>query len=343
MTILQRIGAILAFLSLAACGGGSSGTGDAGLGNGSDPGTPAKNVLFVGDEGKFAFATFSTLKPAAGATIAANLLDIGPTTMWLGIAYDGVRDRLYANDSRQIAVFDQASTLKGKIAPTRAIVPLIPNLELLYGMQLDKANDQLYVGYHTSVAGPYSIAVFNNASMLTGSVAPSRVIIGIDAGHFAIDTLRNILYTRSASSIESLIDVYPSQNLINGVAPSNTRKTLRPMVNGLPSGLALDQNNDRLYVGVAGSGVAVVTDASSRAILELRDPVGTLVELIALPNNAQMNVGLAYDSNNDRLYAGFDSSVYLLDAASKLQADTPASALLITAPTGSVITTFAFP
>jgi hypothetical protein len=348
MTILQRVGALLITLSLAACGGGggNAGTGNATIGDGSGPGAATKNQLFVGDSNKFAFAVFTTLKPAAGTSIAANVLDIGQLPMWLGMAYDSKIDRLYANDAKVINIFDKASALNGKIAATRIVTPLIPGLTLLNGMQLDKNSDTLYIGYATN-SSTYAVAVFPNATNMSGNVAPSRVMTGVNAGYFVVDTQHNILYTKDRSSAESKVYAFPDQSMINGAAPFATRKTLSLPLGSL-AGLALDTKHDRLYVGVlrsfsASGGVGVVEAASTRGTVNAAGADHTPASLISLPNGALGDIGLAYDPNNDRLYAGLDNNVYILDTVSTLQAGTPANAVLVTAPTGSYITTFAFP
>lgn len=349
MTFLHRVSAILISLSLAACGGGggNAGTGNATIGvDGSGPAAASKNQLFVGDSNNFAFAVFTTLKPAAGSNIAANVLGIGQLPMWLGIAYDSKIDRLYANDAKVINIFDKASALNGKIAPTRIVTPLIAGLTLLNGMQLDKGSDTLYIGYATASSN-YSVAVFTNATNMSGSVAPSRVITGINAGYFVVDTQHDILYTKDRGSVESKVYAYPDQSLINGAAPFSTRKTLSLPLGNL-AGLALDAKRDRLYVGVlrgftASGGVGVVEAASTRGTVSSAGADHTPASLISLPNGALGDIGLAYDPNNDRLYAGLDNNVYILDTVSQLQGGTSANALLVMAPVGSYITTFAFP
>ena len=345
MTFLQRASVLLISLSLAACGGGgSAGTGDASLGNGDHGSTaPTKNQLFVGDSNQLAFAALTTLKPATG-TLPAKVLDIGQLVMWLGIAYHLKQDRLYANDTRTISVFDNASLLNGRIAPTRSITPLIPGLQLLHGMQLDMDKNVLYVGYTTG--NGYSVAVFEGISALTGSVAPKRVITGVSADDFVVDTVQNILYTRNRGIADAKVYAYPEQSKINGAASFITRKTLSlPLPN--VTGLALDTAHDRLYFGVLrnganGGGVGVVDLASTRGTPDAQGIDHTPASLIALPNGAAHDIGLAYDPSNDRLYAGLENNVYILDAASKMQAGTPTNAVLVTAPAGSAITTFAF-
>lgn len=356
MKLIRPAAVVLFTLFLSACGGGggsgsaapgkvTNGNGTGGAGNTGviDSG---KNVLFVGDEGHAAFAAFSTLTPAPGASITPRLLDTGDTAMWQGIAYDRQRDRLYANNNYKIAIFEHASALNGKITPTREISLLIPQMGAIRGMQLDTVNDKLYVGYSTGSgdAGPFNIAVFYYASELinsfSGLVAPNRKIIQGEASNFVVDTQRNILYTSHDYSTAHLITVYPNQDQIDDKHAAYEYRII-----ALPlgvSGIAIDQKHDRLYVGSKGNGVMVIEHASTHGGGNGKPAEAAPFSLISLPNSAQWKASLAYDASNDRLYAGFDNIVYTLDAASQITADTRAPAAQIVAPEGSRITTFAF-
>src|ERR1700741_5067695 len=97
MKYLKTFAASLLLTALTACGGGG---GNSGIRNGTLNGNSNNsnpNVLFVGAQGNHALAALTTLTPAAGSNIAANVLGTNGLELWHGIAYDAPRDRLYAS------------------------------------------------------------------------------------------------------------------------------------------------------------------------------------------------------------------------------------------------------
>jgi len=338
---LSHLSALLITLSLAACGGGGASSGSAGTGDATLGGGPTPNVLFVGDEGNQGFAALTTLNPSAGSTVAPKVLDAGSVRMWTGIAYDKQRDRLYANNGLNIVEFDQASLLNGRITPSRSITPNIPGLQQLVGMQLDKSSDRLYVSFVTTLGTTGQtdgLAIFENISSAGNGVAPGRILLGVGGKRFVIDTYRNILYSLDVSHhLYSL----PNLDQASGIIPLASLKYMTLNYASL-DGLAIDSLHDRLYVGVIGySGVAFVEAASTHGAAAGTFATQTASSAIALPNGASAAAGLAYDASNDRLYAGLDSRVFVLNAVSKLQSGS-AAAVMVPGPTNSLITTFAF-
>ena len=337
MRISHRLSAFLITLSLAACGGGGTGSGSAGTGDATLGGGPTPNVLFVGDEGNHGFAALTTLSPTAGSTVAPKVLDVGSVQMWTGIAYDKQRDRLYANNGQSIAEFDQASLLNGRITAIRQITPAIPGLLNLVGMQLDKGSDRLYVSFVNASNAP-CLAIIENISTAANGVAPSRILQGIGGKRFVIDTYRNVFY---GFDVSHALFALPNLDKASGTIPASSLKYISLNYTQL-DGLAIDTTNDRLYVGIIGfSGLAAVSAASTRGGAAGSAAAQTTSAAIALPNGAATAAGLSYDGANDRLYAGLDSRVFVLNAVSKLQSGT-AAAVMVPGPANSLITTFAF-
>jgi len=336
MKLIQTLAASFLAMSLAACGGGggspgaTNGGGNGNNGGSQTPGGSTKNVLFVGDSGNHGLASFTTLSPAAGSNVAANVLGTGSLAVWYGIALDTKNDRLYAATGQQIAVFDKASSLNGTIAPTRMLNPVIKTgVSQLYGMVYDKTNDRLYIGYSSGLS--YSLAVFEAFSSLSGSISPTRYINNLPSDNFAIDTKRAVLYVGNPATAAPAIYTYAGVDKINGTLPAVNPSSL--VVPGSRiAGLAVDELHDRLYLGVPGTGVAFIDNA---------DAGGSKPTIVGLANSAT-SAGLAFDSSNDRLYAGLDNTVFVLSNASQLNAGNNNSAIMVAAPAGSKITTFAF-
>jgi len=338
MKFFKILAASVLTLSLAACGGGGGGASGTGSttatsgsignnnGNGSTGGNTG-NVLFVGDYGNHAFAAFTTLTPAAGSSISANVLGTNGLTMWNGLALDAEHDRLYSSAGLQIAVFEHASALNGIITPTRLITPKM-DYSSLWDMVLDKVHDRLYVKYNVGLGG--AIAVFDNISTLSGTVAPTRRIDRMLGYDYMVDFRRNTLYVLGWSHDQ--LYTYPNADQINGFLPIVTPVKLAALTNKDVRGLSLDEQHDRLYMGVPGVGIAMLDQASTGA---------SQVNFVSLPNQATHS-GVAYDAAHDRLYAGLDNQVYIFNSASSLAPGNSSSATQISAPAGSMITTFAF-
>jgi hypothetical protein len=327
MKSLKTLALSLLLMSLGACGGG----GNAGIGNGTlnEGGNNSANiVLFVGDEGNHALAALTTLTPAAGTNLAANVLGTNGQQLWNGIALDAARDRLYASNGKQIAIFEKASRLNGVISPTRVITPAVPGtLSLLYGLVLDKTHDRLYFGFTAGM--DFVIGVYDNVSTLSGNAAPTRMFSNLYGDSFTVDTQRNVLYTTGLGT--PAIYAYPNIDKLNGPLP--VVAPAKPLVpGGKIHGLAVDEEHDRLYIGAPGTGVAAIDKASTGS---------SIATIIGLANSAG-TAGVAYDMAYDRLYVGLDNSVFVLGNASLLKAGNNSSAVMVSAPGGSKVTTFAF-
>jgi hypothetical protein len=340
MTLSQRISTLLISLTLAACGGGgSSSSSTTPINTAPPPPAQARNVLFVSDSGPAAFlAASTTLTPPPGA-FAANVLGNNGQSFWKGMAYDTARDRLYGSTGKEISVFDNASALNGNITRNRYFTPVFSGASGggMYGMFLDKDHDRMYVGYGD---GPqYSLAVFDNVSSAQGSVTPSRTIFGLH-GEFAIDTKRSVLYTTTFSLGNApIIYAYPNVDKLNGFLQAAASLKLTAAA-GYLGGLAVDAARDRLYVSAPSVGVTIITDAST-ILTNIAGPNN--VKLASLPvKSAVGNGAAAFDPNNDRLYVALDNNVYVISTASQLGTTATSNAVMVSAPSGSVITTFAF-
>ncbi|MFN2323802.1 MAG: hypothetical protein ABR510_12695 [Trueperaceae bacterium] len=92
------------------------------------------------------------------------------------IELDVAADRLFLSDPYgDVAVYDDASTIDGDLAPDRTFTVDYADLVYLWGAAYDVGRDELYLADQRTGAAVYVMA---NASTATGVVAPSRVIGG---------------------------------------------------------------------------------------------------------------------------------------------------------------------
>lgn len=117
----------------------------------------------------------SAMNNAVGPIPVFRVLSGASITRISECALDGTHDLLYAAQdlgagTGAVLVFGPASTINGNIAPLRTFTLAIH----LGGFLLDAANDRLFLSDPVT----NTISVFDNASTLTGSVIPARVISG---------------------------------------------------------------------------------------------------------------------------------------------------------------------
>lgn len=321
--------------------GCSSETSDSGSGKSSN------NSLFVLDAGHGVIAAFPSELPTTNTEFMGNVIS-STRRFSYGIAYDSVEDELYvtAGDvftSNSIEVFDQPGQRLGNTAPTRSIIPVIPQLHDLDDLLLDHENDRLYVLASRTYDG--AIAVFNNVSQLNGSSSPSRLITGVNRGNFAIDFERNILYSKSDSISGGAIQAFPNVDTLNGELDKSSVRMILTSAPTDTSGMVVDSDTDRLYIAEEDSGVRILDNASTAGfIFGESDFIYLDMPLISLPHSTFYRSRLAYDSGNDRLFAGFGQTVYAVNNISDLNAtNISTNALKVSAPEGSMISGFAFP
>jgi len=151
----------------------------------ADPCPPAGVAVFDG------ISTLNGAVPPArrisgnSTTIAVGTLENNDTMMT--VAVDTLRDLLYVSSAKQdnsvaeVAVFANASTASGDIAPAHIITtPPVPRrmLNFNHGVTVDIEHDRLFV----ASIGDGSVLVFDSASTADGSLTPSRWLSGSKTG-----------------------------------------------------------------------------------------------------------------------------------------------------------------
>src|SRR5215475_6864262 len=191
--------------------------------------------------------------------------------------------QLYVSTASSILRFSDAESSNGNVAPVATMTGL--PISSPQHMFLDTAANRLYVANQ----GGSSILVYDNASTLTGTSTPTRVISGnattlVAPFDVAVDTGNNLLYVADGTSIH----VFASASTIIGNTPP-----VRNINMGITiGGLFLDAARNQLYVSdPADNAVDRLDGASSQ------DVVGIVGGAIAGPDTklAQPR-GLALDA-----------------------------------------------
>ncbi len=191
----------------------------------------------------------------------------GATTLSFGlhVDVDTQRDILYAADGSagKVYIWYGASTTSAS-----------PNVTLTIGgpagLVIDKANDRLYVANYAASSALKRIYVFNGASTLpTSAPSASRTITytgtttvtGLRG--MAIDFTRDILYQadfNNTGASTGYLYSWDSASTINGAVVPNRIVTI---TNQGPSGVSVDEANDRLYLSTYGTANVHIFDNAS--------------------------------------------------------------------------------
>ena len=314
----------LLFLALL-CGGCAtafcpdSGTG---LGNTCGQGTSSNSStnstgtgqLYVSNSGASTLARF-----ASATTVQSDVL---PTAFVRGVltrlsspgylTLDTANDRLYVPNAgdNSILVWDKISQASENAPPTRFIQGAGTQLSGPIHIEIDSANDLLYVANR----GNNSVTVFSSASTIQGNTAPVRTLSGaatqitaISALH--IDTANNRLWVVNPTSNALL--VFDNALSLNGGPPPNR------VVSGsntlLSSPQYLLQTGTRLYISCGNGSILRFegADALSGSVAPAATITGSLTNL-AGPRQ------LVYRSDADELYVadGGAGAIWVFSSAS---------------------------
>jgi hypothetical protein len=179
----------------------------------------ALDRLFVANLGGSSILVFDQISTKNG-NIAPSRTIFGPTTGLIqpsDVSYDKSRNALYVADGPDVYVFNSASNANGDVAPARDIKPGFAVSALF----IDSTNDRLYLADPTA----NTIAIFDNASVLNGTVTATRSLLGNAttlSGPFGIqvDSAGRLVVSNSNSGV-GYITVYTGAATVNGnMAPS---------------------------------------------------------------------------------------------------------------------------
>src|SRR5262249_28601335 len=196
----------------------------------------------------------------------------------------GTGGQLYVSTPSSILRFSNAESSNGPVAPVATITGSGSGISAPQHLFLDTAANRLYVANQ----GGSSILIFDNASTLTGTSTPTRVISGnattlVAPTDVAVDSGNNLLYAADGTSIH----VFASASTINGNTPP-----VRNINMGITiGGLFLDATHNQLYVSDPGDNAVDRLDGASA-----QDVVGIVGGAIAGPDTKLSRPrGLALD------------------------------------------------
>lgn len=244
----------------------------------ADPCSSAVNV--------FDNASTITGNAAPDRRITGALTQFAPAgaTSMMAVTVDASKDILYVSTSEitgaiaKVAVFDDAATVNGNVAPDRVITtPATAGsmLKFNHGIYLDAKNDRIFV----ASSGDGSILIWDDASTKDGSTAPTRWVSGsntfLTAATFPVgvrlDANRNLMVScRTADAVPTAggILIFSVLNLLGtgnlNLTPSRTPITGNVSTLVGPYMMEYKSNSPQLFVANAfGGGVAVFEDFNS--------------------------------------------------------------------------------
>lgn len=321
--------------ALAGCGGGGGSSDGGGSGStGSSSGATSGYVLFATDINNVTIAAFTTADPTAGQSLAVRIVKTNEGGT--GIAYDAVRDDLYAMrvaidlPAVTIDVFAHASKMASGAAPARTIqVTGLADLDNSIG--LDTTRDELWIGGlgSSNSNAPGRLVVLARASTLNGSAVPTRDIQGLPSFMtFPHDRVHDTLYLAGGGVIHGVYVFANASALVSSTAPTR-------MIDGVDGSgtylMTVDERRDILYLPDVSAGLGIVRNASTatQSITTLQFPSATPC------------LTAVVDGPHDRLYVGAPTNAFVFDNASGLTSASTVPAVTVRAD-GASIFSFAF-
>jgi len=250
----------------------------------ADPCPPAGVAVFDGIS-KLNGAVAPTRRVSGSSTtFAVGPLEQNDTMMT--VAMDSVRDLLYVSSAKQdnsvaeVAVFAEASTVSGDVAPLHVITtpPVRGRMfRFNHGVTVDAAHDRLFV----ASIGDNSILVFDSASTADGTVGPSRWLGGPQTGladqsplFTKLDPAGNLIVscrTPGLPPTAGAIRIFAAANFDSTVTGNIDVAPLRTIAGSAttlvgPHMVDYRADTDELFVGNAWTGDVVVFAGFSTAM-----------------------------------------------------------------------------
>lgn len=209
----------------------------------------AADRLFVANQGGASVLVFDAISTKTGNVAPSRTISGTSTGLFqpADLAVDATRDLLYVADNRDVLVFSSASTVSGNTAFARDIHAGF----VIAAVFLDAASDRLYLADSAANA----INVYDNASTLNLTVAPSRVLTGAatqlnQPSGIAIDAIGKLIVSNTGGNS---ITVYVNAAAINGpVAPTITISGANTTLSG-PAQIAANKSSTLVEVFIANA------------------------------------------------------------------------------------------
>jgi hypothetical protein len=300
-------------ISLAGCGGGASGGGEAGVGPAAASIYVTQDVGILDPPLPSKILRFSTT--ADGVADPASTITGPNDVVFNGLAVDGTGS-LYVggaifNGGGEVLVY--APGTSGTPTPTRTIT--IPVLSVgvntppaISALAVDSSGN-IYVSSTVVVNGLEYLGISIFPPTASGDVAPTKVIagnatdifpVGFGAGQFAVDSADNIYIAGGSLQDPDAILIFDSSSTGN-VPPTNTLSGSNTMIDDV-TGVALDDAGN-IYVAngnVMGSTPSILefSAGSTGNVAPIRILSGSATTMVSPGNLSLDSAGNIYVLNN---------------------------------------------
>lgn len=232
----------------------------------------SRHLIYVSDFDTGEIYVWNNAKTVTGNIAPDRTIHIATqsSTVMFGVAIDSARNRLYVSgytgSVRCVFILNHASTKNGTV--TADVVLPATSSEALF---IDHKNDRLYVT-NNSLPG---VDVYDNASTLTNSSTPNRIITISQALILPytiwVDAHTDKLYygSRNASTGGYNLFIFDNASALSGTKDPDTDSTARIALGSLIN--AMVDNHDHLYMwSDSATSVVIYNNAST-----LSGPVST--------------------------------------------------------------------
>jgi hypothetical protein len=221
----------------------------------------ASDTLYVANQGNvLAFANASTRTGDVPPDRNINGVASGLTAP-VDVSFDAAKDLLYVADNRDVLVFNNASTATGSVAFFHDIKVGF----VISALFLDSTNDRLYLADPAA----NSIHVFDSASTLNNTVAPTRTIFGASTklnqpAGVAVDPVGKLVVDNADGSIIIFVNAAAATG---NAAPQVTISGASTTLNS-PAQIAVNDSSSLVELFVAnfgGGNVPIFSDLGSKS------------------------------------------------------------------------------
>ncbi len=201
---------------------------------------PVLDELYV--VGQDRIAVFSEAAAGVGVLTADRVIEGPAVDAYLSgdgrLVYDPGADRLFLSVAELgFAVFDDASTLDGDVAPDRVVAVSTEGGVFIWGLAIDLERDVVYVGNQYQAE---NVFVFEDASTISGLREPDRTFLEAAEGasQLSYDPLKDRLLVVDANG--NAFHLFENASTLDGVVTPDRSVDLGPLEVDYPYGGRLD-------------------------------------------------------------------------------------------------------
>lgn len=263
--------------------------------------------LVISGEGSNRIYVFDNAASADGAVTPDQEITGASTNLVVpcDIGYDTSRKIIYtANWSgNSVVAHDDSTNPTGDVPSSRVIAGGMTGFGNLCGIEVDAANDRLFVG------GNIGIAIYDTASTVNGDVAPDRLVAGANTlltgngeVRLFLDTSNDRMYVADWGNDQVL--VFNNASTMDGnIAPNRIISGGNTTFNG-PWGVFVDLGRNILYVGNQPGDILIFNNAST-------------VDGNVAPSRAVSGVNTGFSEITDLVVDTGNNYVYVVDRSNQ--------------------------